>query len=990
MNSYTLGLDIGSNSIGWALLNIGNKPSVIDIGVRVFPEGVDRDTKGAEKSKNATRREARGSRRIKRRRHLRRAKLIKTLKETGLLPSNNAQINDLLTTEPYALRAKGLNERLELYEFGRVLFHINQRRGFKSNRKTGKANESSKISKEAGELQEKINKANCRTLGEYFAQINPEEDRIRGHYTFRSMYEEEFEKLWEKQQKFYPDIFTNDLRTEIRNEIIFYQRPLKPTEHLIGDCDLELSEKRCSRGDWYARRFRLLQDVNNLKILNPDGSEEKLTFEQREKLLKQLEQKKELTWDEIRKLLGLMKTQIFNLEAGKMSKLKGDVFTAEMRKKSIFGPKKWDVLDKCEKIQLNEWLVEMDDDELVEKLSSEYDLNDEQIDRVLKISLPQGYTRFSRKAIIKLLEFMEQGALTSEAIAVVYPDRDKVEKGEILAKLPLPKDLRNPIVNKALFEVRKVANAIIREYGKPKNIAIEMARDVKGSFKERQEIHFKILDNEKRNDEVRTKLIGDLNIHNPKRDDVIKYKLWEECNRQCPYTGKQIAQHQLFGDNPEFQIEHILPYSRSLDDSYMNKTLCCVIENRLKGNQIPYEFYNKDKEKYDQIKQRIKTLPWPKRQKFLQKEIELDTCISRELNDTRYICKEVIKYLKQLGIYVRGTRGKITAELRHQWGLNNILDLTGADMKNRDDHRHHAIDAAVVAVTNNEHLRRLAESKYSHLEHGFAEPWDGFRAELEEKNNQITVSHRVCRKVSGALHEETSYGPTGLKDEKGQDIFVYRKKLEDLTIPKIGKIVDPVVRRLIERRLIKNSIDLSTNQKIPKEVWEKPLYMKKTKSDKNIPIKKVRIREVFNNMIEIKNKDGEPYRAVAPGRNHHIEIFEYNDKKGELKKGGVVVTMFEAVRRKKDREAVIKRDHGQGKKFVCSLAINEVFMLEMNDGPKLLHRVQKISSNKQIYFRPHTFAGDLQKHKGKSKCPNTLKGYKVTVDPLGRIWRAND
>jgi len=506
-----------------------------------------------------------------------------------------------------------------------------------------------------------------------------------------------------------------------------------------------------------------------------------------------------------------------------------------------------------------------------------------------------------------------------------------------------------------------------------------------------------MFDNEKRNEEVRKRLMQDMNILNPSRDDIIKYKLWEECGKVCPYTGKAISQNALFGTNPEFQIEHILPYSRSLDDSYMNKTLCCVNENRLKGNQIPYEFYSGDAEKYEKVKQQIKVLPWPKRRKFLQKEINLDEAISRELNDTRYICREVIKYLKQLGVNVSGTRGKVTSELRHQWGLNSILNFAAPDMKNRDDYRHHTIDAVVVAVTKNEHLRRLAETKYSSEGKEFPKPWDDFREELEEKVKHINVSHRVTRKVSGQLHEETNYGITGRKDERGQDFYVYRKKLEDLTIPMVSKIVDPVAREIITTRLADFGIDTGKNQKISKEVWNEPLYMKTTKSNKKVQIKKVRIRDVFNNMVFLNDKKGRPYRAVAPGSNHHIEIFEYKDDSGKTKRDGKVVTMFEAVRRKKDKEPVIKCDYGDVKRFVCSLSINEMFMLELEDGVNELHRVQKITqsdNSKSIIFRPHPYAGQLKDTDKppliQRRSPNTLKGWKVTVDPLGRIYRAND
>jgi len=1005
MKSYTLGLDIGSRSIGWALVDGEKKKAIVDIGVRVFPEGVDRDTKGLEKSKNANRREARGARRMHRRRHLRSDKLVKSLQSAGLLPNKREDLKELLQKEPYHLRAKGLDDKLEQYEFGRVLYHVNQRRGFKSNRKTGASSENNKVAKEAGELKQRIEQAGCRTLGEYFASINPEQNRIRAQYTFRTMYEKEFDLLWEKQSEYYPDILTEELGEKLRNEVIFYQRPLKPTDELIGGCDLEEGEKRCPRGDWYARRFRILQDVNNLKIQNPDGKVESLTDEQRQLVLSELFKSKEVLFARLRKVLGLMETQEFNAEyeidekGKKREKLKGDEFGASMRSKKIFGPKVWDSMDEPEKIKLNEWLVDLDDDELIEKLVSEYNFSDEQTDRVLKISLPQRYMRFSRKALRKLLPLMEAGKRTDQALDEIYPDRVRREEWGTKDKLDLPEDLRNPIVNKALFEVRKVVNAVAREYGKPAKIKIEMARDVKGNSKERIELQYKMWENKKRNEQARKRLIEDMNIRNPSRDDVIKYNLWEECEHICVYTGKNISQSALFGPNPEYQIEHILPYDRSLDDSYMNKTLCEVRENiQVKGNKTPYEAYNSAPEKYEEIKQRIKVLPWPKRKKFSQEEIELDKVIERELNDTRYICREVVKYLKQICSNVQGTRGKVTSELRHQWGLDSILDLSGFDMKNRDDHRHHAIDAAVAAVTKNEHLRRLAKSKYSQTGGGFEQPWPDFREELEEKVKHINVSHRASRKARGQLHEETNYGPTGLKDEKGQDIYVYRKPLDALTIPMVEKIVDETVRDVVKNRLREKGIEPDSGErKIPKEVWKEPLYMKTTKSNKKVPIKKVRIQDVFNRMILLNDKDGKTYRAVAPGSNHHIEIFEYTDGKRTGSRGGEVVTMFEAVRRKKDGEPIVKRDYGDGKRFVCSLSINEMFMLDIGDGNMELHRVQKISqsgNNKIIVFRPHTYAGVLKDSDKppliQRRAPNTLKGHKVTVDMLGRVHLAND
>jgi len=986
MGTYTLGFDIGSNSIGWALVETKKKPSIVGIGVRVFPEGVDRDTKGLEKSKNATRREARGARRTHQRRNLRKKQLLKTLQKVGFLPTSKSELRSVFHTNPYGLRKKGLDEKLERYEFGRVLYHISQRRGFKSNRKSGKAKEDGVVIKGANTLQTEMDTKECRTIGEYFASLNPEEQRIRGKYTFRLMYEKEIDLLWAKQSEFYPDVLTEELTKKIKDEIIFFQRPLKPQDELIGNCELEPGEKRCPRGDWYARRFRILQDVNNLLIQNPDGAERKLTEDERVILLKELSQKKEIEYDKVRKLLGLMETQKFNLEQdGKVKKLKGDGFAAAMRSKKLFGPAKWGEMAETEKVKLNEWLIELEDDELKEKLASEYKLNEGQIEAALKIELPRGYMSFSRKAITKILPFMEAGAITSEAIEKAGYRHDDRSTGEAVEKLPMPPDLRNPIVQKALFEVRKVVNAIVKEYGKPGKIKIEMARDVHGSRRQREELHWKILENEKRNEDVRKRLREDINIANPTRDDVIKYKLWEECGKMCPYTGKQISQTALFGPNPEFQVEHILPYDRSLDDSYMNKTLCEVHENiHVKKNQTPFDAYSHDPEKYEKIKQNIKVLPWPKRQKFLQKEIDLDQHISRELNDTRYICKEVVGYLKQLGVNVRGTRGKITGELRHQWGLDGIFTELG--VRRDEDHRRHAVDAIIVAVTENEHLRKLARSKYSVTGEVFNQPWPDFREEVRENVKQINVSHRVQRKASGKLHEETNYGPTGK-----EGLYVFRKKLEDLTLAMVKDIVDDVVREIVKKRLEEKGVDFNgKGRKPPKEVWKEPLYMRTTKSNKKVLIKSVRVYNVAKHAIPLKDLSGQIYRYVEPGSNHHIEIFEYADEKGRVKRDSKVVTMFEAVQRNQKGEPVVKKDYGDGKKFVCSLSINDMVMMKNKAGEMDLCRVQKMDANKMVRFRHHTASTIEQKETYIDKTAHLFEGHKVTVDPLGRIYPAND
>lgn len=986
--SYTLGLDIGSNSIGWALIGNTDKPTLIATGVRVFPEGVDRDTKGAEISKNQTRRMARGTRRNRSRKAYRKDKLVRALKAKDFLPQLTEQMEHLFLFDPYSLRAKGLDTKLERYEFGRVLYHLNQRRGFWSNRKSGKAKEDGVVKKQASELQAKMDELKSRTLGEYFARVKNGAIKIRGHYTFRAMYEKEFDLLWQKQAEFYPELKDEEYYKKIRHQTIFYQRPLKPTDELIGKCELEPIEQRCPRGDFYARRFRMLQDVNNLKIYNPDGSETELNTEQRQTVFAMLSEKKEVSFDEIRKKLGLIETQTFNLEEGKAdkknAKMKGDEFAASLR--SAVGKKEYAKLTDADIALLNEYVLDdsLSDEHVEKAIVGKFGFTAEQAGKIKDISLPEKYTSFSRLAIQKLLPHLEKGMLVHQAIQEVYGRPQAGQNGPTVDRLEFPTDIRNPLVNKAMWEVRKVVNAIVREYGKPTRIAIEMARDVKGSAKERDELRKKMDDNEQENKKAIEELLK-MGINKPSRDDIIKYKLWQECGQVCPYTGRSISQTALFGPTPEFQIEHILPYSRSLDDSYMNKTLCYVNENRLKGNETPYEYYE-GKEEYDQILQRIRVLPYPKRRRFSQKGVELNEFIARQLNDTRYITREVVKYLKTLGIYVFGTKGQSTAELRHQWGLNSVLDLTGTGLKNREDHRHHAIDAIVVALTNRDHLTALAKSKYNPTNEVFEEPWEGFRKEVEEKVNQILVSHRCTRKVSGALHEETNYGPTGLKDDKGQDIYVYRKKVQDLTGAMIGKIVDPVVQAIVRKRFLEFGIDPEKKSgKVGKEVWKEPLYMRAKNGNRGPQIKTVRIHDVKRNVIHLKDKN-KVYRVVEPGKNHHVEIFE---KDGE--KDAKVISLYDTVQRQKKELPVVERNHGEGTKFICSLAINDMVLMKNRQGETNLYRVQKMNVNKQIYFRHHTAATLEDDDKTLIRQQATLfDGQKVQIDPLGRLTKAND
>ena len=338
--SYVLGLDLGSNSIGWAMVD-PQAGRILLSGVRVFPEGVDRDKQGGEKSKSEDRRVKRGMRRQIMRRARRKAQLRCALAQAGLLPIDAAGAAAVLGTDPYALRARGLDHRLEPHEIGRVLIHLNQRRGFKSNRKSGKAKEEKGMLAEISDLAGDIEKAQCRTLGEYLHkqrdQIGPL-TRIRGRHTRRDMLESEFNLLWQKQKEFHSDILTDALRAKMWDDIIAYQRKMYWPASVVGRCELNRREKRCRRDHPVAQRFRMLQEVNNLRVVDSTGELRPLHASEREKLIGYLSTSKERTFDKIRRHLGLLDSHGFNLEFGERKKMLGLSTDCVLSGKKLFGP----------------------------------------------------------------------------------------------------------------------------------------------------------------------------------------------------------------------------------------------------------------------------------------------------------------------------------------------------------------------------------------------------------------------------------------------------------------------------------------------------------------------------------------------------------------------------------------------------------------------------------------------------------------------------
>lgn len=499
---------------------------------------------------------------------MRRDTLISYLRKKNFLPGHTDDINALeewfcTMPNPYELRAKALDEALTKEELARVFLHLCRRRGFLSNRKTKKKEDDGKVKSDILELQQSIEDSLYRTLGEYLFH----QPTQRGRYTSRQMYEEEFRAICQSQQKHHPDLL--DAATKGRLfQILFFQRPLKIQKHLIGKCSLETNRKRCSKAhlDW--QRFRIWQDLNHLTVKDPISRQNRpLDQNEKEKLFGELDVKIHLTWKQARKVLGLHDGEPFNLEESDRKNLTGNE-TAGTLIKAIGIT--YSNLNSDQQDQLVTDLLTIEEERpLIQRLKNHWKFSDEDISRLCEVELPDGYGNISMKAVRKLLPHLQQGKAYANAREdagyemVINHGRGT----DLLEEVP---DLRNPVVSKALHELRKVINGIIRKFGKPGIIRVEMSRDLKQSEKQRKETQKIITRNERKNDRIREVLVNDFYLSKPKREDIQKYILWEEAEYECPYTGNTIGGKKLFSS--EVQIEHILPYSRTLDNSLSNKT----------------------------------------------------------------------------------------------------------------------------------------------------------------------------------------------------------------------------------------------------------------------------------------------------------------------------------------------------------------------------------------------------------------------------------
>ncbi|MEG9490657.1 type II CRISPR RNA-guided endonuclease Cas9 [Mannheimia indoligenes] len=876
---YILGLDLGIASVGWSVVEIDeqeNPKRLIDVGVRTFDKA---EVAKTGESLALARRLARSTRRLIRRRAFR------LLKGKRLLKQHNVINKEELTTLPtdcWELRVKGLDERLSPTEWSAVLLHLLKHRGYLSQRK----NEAKSADKEMGALLSGVNSNHQLLVENQFrtpAEIAVkkfalEEGHIRnqrGAYTHtfnRLDLLAEMKLLFQTQRELGNPHTSGQLEQEFC-ELLMWQKPALSRSQMlsiVGQCTNIKQEKRASKHTYSAERFIWLNTLNNLRILN-NGEERKLNEQEKRTLINLPYEIEKLTYKQVRKYLGLSSEDKFkglpydtnNTE----NRLLANMVGFHSIKKALSNHN-----------QDHLWNTIKDNPEKLDKLATEIVLckNFDEFHSQMNHFFDMGTLRI----LFDVLSFDNFIQLSLLSLKDVIPELEKGRDYETVRKefypnsyqpnLALPNinpdEIRNPVVLRSLTQARKVINAVIRLYGSPARIHIETARELGKSYKDRKEIEKRQEQNraEREKATAQFKTLFPTFIGEPKGKDILMMRLYEQQNGQCLYSGKPLNLNRLL-EKGYVEIDHALPFSRTWDDSQNNKVLVLAGENQNKGNQTPFEWLGKDEHQWALLVARVNgcRFPYAKKQRILTKKLDEQGFIERNLNDTRYIARFLVNFVRE-NLHLTGkgknrvfaSNGQITAFLRGRWGLSKVRE---------ESDRHHALDAVVVAcstIAMQQKITRFVKYQEGNLQTAeridretgeiiplhFPDPWHFFRQEVmirifsenpqedliiqlpdrPEANHEFVqplfVSRMPTRKMSGQGHKET------ISSAKYQDenLTTTKKLLTEITLQDLENMInkdrDWVLYQSLKERL-------SAYQDNAKEAFKEKFY--KTDKDGN-------------------------------------------------------------------------------------------------------------------------------------------------------------
>lgn len=852
-----LGLDIGVSSIGWGIVNFENQ--TIRSGVKLF-DAAEVPKTGA--SLNLARRTSRGQRRRLRRKRGRLKHIKDILNELGLK-------QDISINTQWELRKKALHDKLTSEELFAVLFHICKCRGFSFN-----AIESSKDDgevKKALKLNEDLFRVSgAKTIGEFMVDTYKGKN-IRNKSTYnrsiaRHHLIEEVKFIIKKQKEFGHSI-TEEYESQIIQTIQF-QKSTGSVAHMVGNCTYEPTEKRAPKHSYHASLFIAWQKLDSLQILSSDKAPRGLTHKEKVELIDFIHDKAKCTYKQIRSKLNLTDGERFNKgfynssdkdpETKTALELKGFHELRKCFKKT--DEMHWNFLNS-NKVLMDEIIrvltVEKGIDELKTALDA-LELSPELVSILLeKPPTFKGFLHLSLKAMKSLLPHLESGLSMHEAKEVVGYTMQQVNQGSNeLLPIPSKEELAhvvNPVVRRAIFQTRKIINAIIQKSKLDPSYAfdcihIELARDIKKSYSDRKKIEKEQNDNANVNDSTKQRL-QDYGMA-VTGQNIKKLRLFDEQKETCIYSLEKISIDELKEDK-SLEIDHILPYSQTFNNSYTNLVLVKAKENQNKRNRTAGAYLQANGKYASVIPYAEQHLPFQKvlnLKKVNLSDEDLNGFKNRHLNDTRFLSVFIKNYIhNNLKFtdedsnrkYVFARPGQTTAQVRKLWGFNKF----------RDDNRHHALDAVIVASTSEWMSQALThyfskESQSSKDKVFLKTPWQGFRKDLKESLDNCTCVRVPKKSIRGELHEQTLKSPKGF----------LRKKIEDLNLKNIEDLVDKETTNQWLYQALKK--ELSIKKKLQKNNDESHYVLRDLAGNKH-KISHVTLKEdILPEHRQVKSKTG--------------------------------------------------------------------------------------------------------------------------------------
>ncbi len=948
------GLDLGLNNVGHAAVSIADdNVEIHHVGVYVFPSPLvdDNDLKAGYSA--GQRGAQRRARRTLRRRGERKREIYFILSEFGFLPKDRKTRVNLLCKNynndrpfnPYILREKALTKELTPYEFGRVVTHLANHRGFLSPRaqrligiaddllanSTDGAEETGKLLNQIKSTRVAIADAGAPTVGAFYAErvrqnllvrsktkpnrkvggernkdreeLKPKEQIERFVRPDRQMIRDEFDKIIAVQKQFHP-LLTDALVARLRNSI-FNQLPIEGDSDKRGACTFFPKENRMYRASLAAQKFVIAQTLANLELLDKSGSSRKLSGEERKILCDALLGGADLEWAAAKALLGLDSSATFSREPtkktkGKLSMLKGSETSKRLH--DLLG-QSWEILEYESRVELVGDLISFAstrDNSQAERRykllqrktygSSQVKFELKTIAELVTLELPKGTLNVSLKAARMLSPLMLAGAGYDEA-CLIKGLNHSAPQGQLLKVKrldpSLAQDILHPSVRSSVQNAFRVINAMFDKYGVPNAIHIELPRDLAKSLADRLEVENHQREREKVNSSARKRLV-EFGIK-PTADNVKRVLLFDESDGGVLVyePGQRIKDLEELC-SPDFEIDHVVPRSHQITDAMSNFVLCSADVNRRKSGATPHEHFGKDPEQWQNIQETVKALKnmSPSKKQRILSLTRPEGFLGRHEAAIGYISREILSAVKSLegDFDVIVSPGQATGMLRRKWGLGKVIELHPEEREKLDAHNQ-SVDAG-TAFGDPPKLR----SNFKH--HAL----DALVVALTSRSTLVKVVNYYKK---GEI--------TGVRPPEG--------------FPTPDRALIAKTKEALERCLVVHKPNRKTEGQIHELTARTP--------PEGIPNARPLSAKRFGSQLIRFDGDGKPTQAYDLGNNHHLAIFEATDGSG--RRVGEVRSLLQVYERRAKKLPAIDKECAQpGYRFLFSLCKGD--MVRMSTG----------------------------------------------------------